>query len=231
MHRGTAFLPLERPKFKQAGNFSRRLIVEVDARGCPHFVAHLHMPPQFELISAIGIMGCLLFSTASFRPEAKTRRIANLLSITANHREVWRVFVSDKALVRVLSAFADIAPQAVTEAEQAFVTLVFAHISSVYYAMNDQLVINDDGLRRDIVQFLSLPIPRAVWEKSKCFRTMILSPSWKRFKRSLPTPAAAGIVARKFWSDAHDFIQFISLAGRAIHAVGTASDARQSDGL
>ena len=103
----------------------------------------------------------------SFRSEAKTRRIANLLAITANHREVWKVFVNDKSLTRVLSPAADTSKQPVTESEKAFVTLAIAHISSVYYTMNDQLVINLDGLRRDIVQFLSLPIPREVWEKIK----------------------------------------------------------------
>jgi hypothetical protein len=67
----------------------------------------------------------------------------------------------------VLAPAADTTKQPVTEAEKAFVTLAIAHISSVYYTMNDQLVINLDGLRRDIVQFLSLPIPREVWEKIK----------------------------------------------------------------
>ena len=120
-----------------------------------------------NLLSTFGIVGSFFIAAKAFRSEAKTRRIANLLSITANHREVWKVFVNDKALARVLSASADTNRQPVTEAEQAFVTLVFAHISSVYYAMNDQLVVNLDGLRRDIVQFLSLPVPRAVWEKIK----------------------------------------------------------------
>ena len=118
-----------------------------------------------NLLSAFGIVGSLFITAMSFRSEAKTRRIANLLSITANHREVWKVFVNNKALTRVLAASADTFKQPITEAEKAFVTLVITHISSVYYAMNDQLVINLDGLRRDIVQFLSLPIPREVWEK------------------------------------------------------------------
>ena len=120
-----------------------------------------------NLLSAFGIIGSLFITAMSFRSEAKTRRIANLLSITANHREVWKVFVNDKSLTRVLAASADTIKQSITEAEKAFVTLVITHISSVYYAMNDQLVINLDGLRRDIVQFLSLPIPSEVWEKIK----------------------------------------------------------------
>ena len=120
-----------------------------------------------NLLSTFGIVGSFFYTAMSFRSEAKTRRIANLLAITANHREVWKVFVNDKSLTRVLSPAADTIKQPVTESEKAFVTLAIAHISSVYYTMNDQLVINLDGLRRDIVQFLSLPIPREVWEKIK----------------------------------------------------------------
>jgi hypothetical protein len=45
--------------------------------------------------------------------------------------------------------------------------MVIQHLSTVYYAMNDQLVIKVEGIRRDIAQFLSLPIPREVWEKIK----------------------------------------------------------------
>ena len=120
-----------------------------------------------SLLSTFGIVGSFVLAARSFHSEAKTRRIANLLSITANHREVWKVFVNDKTLARVLAAKVDTSKQPITEAEKAFVTLVITHISSVYYTMNDQLVVNLDGLRRDIVQFLSLPIPREVWETIK----------------------------------------------------------------
>jgi hypothetical protein len=51
-----------------------------------------------------------------------------------------------------------------------FVTFVILHISGVYYAMKDQLVVKLEGQRRDIAQFLSLPIPREVWEKIKVFQ-------------------------------------------------------------
>ena len=120
-----------------------------------------------NLLSTFGIVGGFYIAALSFRSEAKTRRVANLLTITANHREVWKVFVNDKSLARVLSPSANTTDQPVTDAEKAFVTMAIAHISSVYYAMNDQLVVNLDGLRRDIVEFLSLPVPREVWENIK----------------------------------------------------------------
>ena len=48
--------------------------------------------------------------------------------------------------------------------------MVIQHLGSMYYAMSDQLVVKLEGMRRDIAQFLSLPIPRDVWEKIKVYQ-------------------------------------------------------------
>ena len=124
----------------------------------------------FNLFSAIGIIAGLWFTAFSLRSETKTRRIANLLSITANHREIWKEFLNNPKLARVRDAAADTAKHPVTDAERVFVNLVIQHINSVYYTMSDQLVVKYEGLRRDIAQFFSLPIPQAVWERMKVFQ-------------------------------------------------------------
>src|ERR1039458_896455 len=124
----------------------------------------------FNLFSAIGIIAGLWFTVISLRSETKTRRIANLLSITANHREIWKEFLTNPKLVRVRDTAADTAKHPVTDAERVFVNLVIQHINSVYYTMSDQLVVKYEGLRRDIAQFFSLPIPQAVWERMKVFQ-------------------------------------------------------------
>lgn len=121
----------------------------------------------FNLLSAVGIIGGLGFTAHSLRSETKTRRVANLLTITSNHREIWKVFLGDKELARVRDPLADTTKQPVTDAERVFVTFVILHMSSVFHAMSDQLVVKVEGLRRDIAQFLSLPIPREVWDKIK----------------------------------------------------------------
>ena len=122
---------------------------------------------SFNLLSAVGIIGGLWFTALSFRSEAKTRRIANLLTITANHREIWKEFAHNPALARVLDANADLTNKKITDEEAVFVNMVVFHISGVYYAMRDELVITLEGLRRDVSEFFSLPIPSALWEKIK----------------------------------------------------------------
>jgi hypothetical protein len=121
----------------------------------------------FDLISAIGVIASLCFTAVSLRSETKTRRISNLLSVTANHREVWKVFLTRPDLGRVRDASVNTAVQPITDAERIFVNMVIQHVNSVYQAMNDQLVVKMEGLRRDVAQFFSLPIPRDVWEKVK----------------------------------------------------------------
>jgi hypothetical protein len=121
----------------------------------------------FNLFSSIGIISGLWFTAVSLRSETKTRRIANLLTITANYREVWKELFSSPELARVIDPSADLAKQPVTPQEQLFVGQVISHINSVFYATNDDLVVEWEGWRRDIAQFLSLPIPNAVWSATK----------------------------------------------------------------
>lgn len=124
----------------------------------------------FDFLSSIGLIAGLWFTAFSLRSETKTRRIANLLTITANHREIWKEFLNNQKLGRIRDAVADTVKQPITDAERVFVTLVILHVNSVYYAMNDHLVIKYEGLRRDIAQFFSLPIPNSVWQKTKQFQ-------------------------------------------------------------
>ena len=121
----------------------------------------------FNLLSVAGIICSLWFAAVSLRSETKTRRVANLLAITANHREVWKEFFGKPELARVIEPSADVRTQPVTPAEEFFVNMVISHTSSVYEALKDELVIKQENLRRDIKSFFSLPVPNAVWTKSK----------------------------------------------------------------
>ena len=121
----------------------------------------------FTLLNAAGVVGGLFFTAISLRSETKTRRIANLLTITANHREVWKEFINHPELTRVLDASADLIRQPITREEEIFTNFIFLHISGVYYAMQDELVIKLEGLRRDVAQFIALPIPQKIWETTK----------------------------------------------------------------
>jgi hypothetical protein len=121
----------------------------------------------FNLFSAVGIIGGLWFTAVSLRSETKTRRIANLLTVTANYREIWKGYYGNPQLARVLDSSANVKEKPVTPEEELFVGQIIFHISNVFYAMKNDLFIAQDGSRRDIAQFFSLPVPKAVWTKTK----------------------------------------------------------------
>ena len=121
----------------------------------------------FSLFSSAGIIGGLWFTAVSLRSETKTRRVANLLVITANHRDVWKEFFGKPELARVIDPSTDVEKLPVTPAEEFFVNMIISHTSSVYEALKDDLVIEQENLLRDVKSFFSLPVPNAVWAKTK----------------------------------------------------------------
>ena len=112
-------------------------------------------------------MGSFWIGIVALRSEAKTRRVANLLTVTANYREIWKEYYANPQLARVLDVAANVKEKPVTPEEELFVGQIIFHISNVFYAMKDDLFVAQDGSRQDIAQFFSLPVPKAVWQRTK----------------------------------------------------------------
>ena len=121
----------------------------------------------FDLLEAVGIIASLTFTAAAFHRDDRSRRVTNLLTLTQSHREVWKEQLHDPQLKRILDPKANLSREPVTRDEEIFVTMVIQHLNIVFHAMRHELTINPEGLRRDVWQFFSLPIPKAVWEKGK----------------------------------------------------------------
>ncbi len=121
----------------------------------------------FDLLQSAGIIGGLLFTGIALRHETKGRRIANLFTITTNHREIWRDLYHRPELARVLKSSIDLVRKPISREEEVFAIAVILHIQSVYQAIQNDLFVNMSGFPRDIRWILSHPIPAAVWEKVK----------------------------------------------------------------
>jgi hypothetical protein len=121
----------------------------------------------FNLLNGLGVVGSLLFTAVSLRSETKTRRIANLLSLTQNHRELWSELFDRSALGRVLDGAANLDKKSITLDEGLYVNMVIQHLGSAYEAIKSGLTIKPEGMRQDVGWFFSLPIPKAIWENIK----------------------------------------------------------------
>ena len=124
----------------------------------------------FDLLQSVGIIAGLCFTAWSLRVDAKVRRVANLLTITEHHRDIWTRIYERPELTRVLEETVDPKSQPVTPQEELFVLLIVLHLSSAQEAMKQGMFPPPDGLRKDIEWFFSRPIPKVVWEKIRPFQ-------------------------------------------------------------
>lgn len=124
----------------------------------------------FDILSAVGIIGSVLFAVITLRSDTETRRVSNLLTLTQGHREIWSNIFRYPELARVLDASAKIQDRPVSDNEALYVGMIIQHLSAAYQALKSGLSIKPEALSADVRSFFSLPIPRAVWEKTRLFQ-------------------------------------------------------------
>jgi hypothetical protein len=121
----------------------------------------------FALVQTGAMAGGLFLVSIAVILEARARRVGNLIRLTEQHRNLWERMCADPQLARILDPHADLSKTPVTAEEELFVIFIVLHLSSTYYAMRAGFFQKPRGLRQDIEQFFSLPIPHAVWLKVK----------------------------------------------------------------
>lgn len=121
----------------------------------------------FRVLQAVGLIASLGFTALVVHREDRSRRISNLLALTAAHREIWRQLHQQPELARVLEADADLEGAPVTNSEALFLTFLLLHLSATYRALRLGMFSTRQALDRDIRWFMALPIPRSVWDRSK----------------------------------------------------------------
>jgi hypothetical protein len=124
----------------------------------------------FDLLQSFGIIAGMLFTAAALRLDEKTRRIANLIEITKEHRQIWAELYSRPELSRITDGSADLKEQPITVQEKLFVSFLILHLNSAYHAMKDGVFVIPEGMQLDIQMFFSRPIAKAVWDVMKVFQ-------------------------------------------------------------
>jgi hypothetical protein len=134
----------------------------------------------FTLLQGIGIVAGLFFTAVSIRQQTRARRISDLLTLTAQHRELWGEIQRQPLLSRVLSRNVDLIANPISAIEEEFLNTVIVHFSTGWQLARDGALVPLKAMRVDTRMFFSLPIPRAVWEQSKPIR----DPKFVRFVES-----------------------------------------------
>jgi hypothetical protein len=123
----------------------------------------------FDLLQTVGIVGGLFFTGWSLHLDTQTQRAANLLNITVQHRDIWKLLYSEPQLARVLEPKLDLNKNPMTDDEARFVGFLILHLNASYQAIKAGVLMKAEGLASDIQEFFALPIPKAVWQKLRKF--------------------------------------------------------------
>jgi len=123
-----------------------------------------------DLLQSVGIVGGLFFTAYTIWKDEHARRISNSIAITDQHRQIWNELYDRAELSRVLAKDADVTKRPVSNQEALFVKTLILHLGTVYRAMKHGEFVKLDGLRRDVREFFTLPIPREVWQRAKSFQ-------------------------------------------------------------
>jgi hypothetical protein len=119
------------------------------------------------ILQDVGIIGGLLFTAASFRVDAKARRVGNLLAITGTHREIWAEKYKKPELKRISRGVQELENEPISDDEELFIRFLILHLNSVHYARREGMLLNIEGLHKDIKEFFSLPVVTLIWERLK----------------------------------------------------------------
>jgi hypothetical protein len=143
----------------------------------------------FALLQGVGIVAGLLFTGISLRREAASRRLNAMLTLTAQHRDLWNEVHRRPELGRILSDSVDLVGHPITLAEEEFLNIVFVHFSTGWELSVRHGLISRDAFGEDVRRFFQLPIPKVVWERTKGVR----EPGFVRFvAECLPEPPSEG---------------------------------------
>jgi len=132
----------------------------------PHWLAEHWL----DLVQTIGIIGGLVFTAFALRRDEKARTITNTIAINEQYSRIWHDFYEHPELARILQKNVDLNQQPISNDEALFVKTLFLHLDVVRRTMEAGIFVKIQGLQKDIQEFFTLPIPKAVWEKIKPFQ-------------------------------------------------------------
>lgn len=124
----------------------------------------------FDLLQSIGIVGGLIYTALAAREDTASRQISNLIAVSGRYYDIWRELFRQPHLARILNANIDLTKAPVTDEERLFVKMLLLHLDTVRRAMSAGVFVKLNGLKDDIREFVSLPIPNVVWQKMKPFQ-------------------------------------------------------------
>lgn len=123
-----------------------------------------------NIIQTVGIITSLLMAAAAANREAKAKEIENLLTLSEHHRNLWTAISQRPELERIFQTDVDVLTSPASVVEEVFLNEAIVQFLTGWRIATAGGITTVRELAADVRGFFSLPLPRAVWEKTKAFR-------------------------------------------------------------
>jgi hypothetical protein len=135
----------------------------------------MELPPiiadqWFNVAQTLGIIANSFLLAWAMLENARTRRYSNHLSLAAQHRDLWEELSRRPELSRILEGELDLEGAPITVAEEEYMRLIILHFHTGWEIGVRDSMMTKEAFRLDVRDFFRLPIPRAVWKKTRAAR-------------------------------------------------------------
>lgn len=97
-------------------------------------------------------------------------RIANLLAVTKNHREIWSMLMDRDELHEIMMTSSKIRKANELSTEQRlFLNFLLLHMAAAFASTRSGLLTRNKSVSTDVGELMSLPAPFAFWSEQKRF--------------------------------------------------------------
>lgn len=121
----------------------------------------------FTVVQSTGIIGSILLTAVVLRSDRRTRRISDLLTLAAHHRDLWGDMHRRPELARVARAEVDLVASPITTAEEEYLLLVIMHFYTGWMVAREGSLVTLDIMAQDAGEFFLLPLPAIVWAQTR----------------------------------------------------------------
>lgn len=131
----------------------------------------------FTLVQSSGIMGSILLTALMLRRDRRTRRVSDLLTLAAHHRDLWGDMHRRPELSRIAAAETDLIGFPITIQEEEYLLLVIMHFYTGFMLAREGSLVTLETMAADAGSFFVLPLPANVWARTRSQR----DPAFVRF--------------------------------------------------
>ncbi len=131
----------------------------------------------FALVQSSGIIGSILLTALVLGRDRRSRRVSDLLTLAAHHRDLWGDMHRRSELSRIAASEVDLIASPLTIPEEEYLFLIIMHFYTGWMLAREGSLVTLETMAADAGSFFNLPLPSIVWARTRAAR----DPAFVRF--------------------------------------------------